>query len=983
VSEWAPKDKWGNLLATFLFTLTVIASSGQTIHFEEVMRGDAMFSGLVFDINQDHEGHIWFTGSGGTRRYSGYSHKQYTNRNNPEVRTDVLYGSHVDHHGKMWTYAVTGVINRLEGDTFRWLKPKELDKVPRHKRRIINHIQLDSTDTLRVSLTSAVPQIRIGPDSVVQTGEIPEKGNMTFFIESEGDYLNYYKKISGSNSDSIILEVNGGRLAVDCQEFPPGSSSGYRAIKTRQNNYVLVTGRHLIHFNDAGVLDHLVLPYDINNALLEDSYGDIWVGSYGLWRFQNSVFDLEKAAHFFEKEIVYCVFEDHEKGLWVSCAYEGVFYAPNTRVSHYTVKMFEDGAMHSMLADDEDILIGTHQAELFRVNPKKGIEKLAELTIEDALIRSIAKAPDGSIWFSTAKGVYELEDGEAVLRVEGRYRMSIDDHGDLWLGTNTGFRKRSTDAELLIDSRDLDFDHSVWQIFHGRDDTTWVTCSGRGVYAFKEDSIELLDLGPRQENGMPYLPWIIEEKKGSMLFVTNYGGLRLYQERTEIDLSGCYFKAKDANQVLWGSRHQNKLWLSSDDQISCVELNESGTGCVSARDYDASDGFAGKRFTHMHANDERLVVLNNSGLFIAPYDALEGNKHPAPVKLVSLQIGTEDTLLQQHYDLNYDQNFLTIGFEGMSYKTAGNLDFKYKLEGIDQDWVVRKTPNVQYTTLPPGDYTFSVYAANNDGIWSSEPATMSFSIAPPYWQTWWFRGGVGALFIALIWGGFAYRYRNLRMQLSLREQSLEAEQKALRAQMTPHFMFNALNSIQLLISDNERVFALKNVSKFARLMRKVLQSSDRAFIPVSEEIESLSLYLDLESLRFEGRFTFHIDTSELKDSEQWRIPPMLIQPFVENSIWHGIMKKKPQEGHVSIQFREVNGLLRCSITDDGIGRAGAAKIKDVRLEGQSSKGMSITRQRVETINKQYKTDIRLRIVDLYSDSGEANGTRVELDFPMI
>ena len=199
--------------------------------------------------------------------------------------------------------------------------------------------------------------------------------------------------------------------------------------------------------------------------------------------------------------------------------------------------------------------------------------------------------------------------------------------------------------------------------------------------------------------------------------------------------------------------------------------------------------------------------------------------------------------------------------------------------------------------------------------------------------------------------------------------------------MTPHFMFNALNSVQLLVSKGQQASAVRHVAKFANLMRKVLHSSDHDFVSLDEELDALELYLELERLRFPDKFSFKIDTRNLDRTKQQLIPPMIIQPFVENAIWHGVMKKHPQEGHVEINLTSVEGRLECTITDDGIGREQASRMEDVRVGQGVSSGMRMVRNRIENIRLQFGLEIRLEIEDLKDADGNALGTRVHIAFP--
>ena len=221
----------------------------------------------------------------------------------------------------------------------------------------------------------------------------------------------------------------------------------------------------------------------------------------------------------------------------------------------------------------------------------------------------------------------------------------------------------------------------------------------------------------------------------------------------------------------------------------------------------------------------------------------------------------------------------------------------------------------------------------------------------------------------------------------LQIQKLESQKKlsqlemhALRAQMNPHFIFNSLSAINLFILENNRLQASEYLSKFARLVRLILQNSKEAFIPLERELEALQLYLELESLRFENKFSYKIITDDLLDTSLIRVPPLIIQPYVENAVWHGLMHKK-ESGHLEIELYTKDELLFCKIADDGIGRKKAAELKSKSALSYKSMGMSITADRIAMLQRQDQLGTHIAINDLILPDGSAGGTEVIIKIP--
>jgi len=206
--------------------------------------------------------------------------------------------------------------------------------------------------------------------------------------------------------------------------------------------------------------------------------------------------------------------------------------------------------------------------------------------------------------------------------------------------------------------------------------------------------------------------------------------------------------------------------------------------------------------------------------------------------------------------------------------------------------------------------------------------------------------------------------------------------QALRAQMNPHFIFNSLNSINRFILQNNRAQASQYLTKFSRLVRLILQNSQAALIPLECEMESLQLYLELERLRFDDHFSFKIIIGDELDTEVIKIPPLIIQPFAENAIWHGLMPKE-EKGCLQVELFQNEEMLCCKITDDGIGRKKAEDIKSKSSPVHKSMGLRITEERIAMLRQHKQNKSSVQITDLVLPDGSAGGTEVLLEIPLI
>jgi LytS/YehU family sensor histidine kinase len=292
------------------------------------------------------------------------------------------------------------------------------------------------------------------------------------------------------------------------------------------------------------------------------------------------------------------------------------------------------------------------------------------------------------------------------------------------------------------------------------------------------------------------------------------------------------------------------------------------------------------------------------------------------------------------------------------------------------EWVYSEpnSKNIQLSALASGDYLFQLAASDGNGLWA-EPLNWRFSIKPPYWQSWWFILSILAILILIGYAVFQFRMRQLEKINGMKLKLAEIEGESLRAQMNPHFVFNALNSIKSYIIKNSKEEAADYLTKFSQLIRAVLRNSTQKEISLKDELEALTLYLQIENLRLNQPFEYEINIEKDIDPAGTAFPPLIIQPFVENSIWHGFVHKKTG-GKLTINIRKDEDKMSIDVIDDGVGREKSKEIEKSR-ERKRSYGIEITETRLNNITD--KADIQ--IIDLYDDKGGSKGTQVEIKLP--
>lgn len=372
--------------------------------------------------------------------------------------------------------------------------------------------------------------------------------------------------------------------------------------------------------------------------------------------------------------------------------------------------------------------------------------------------------------------------------------------------------------------------------------------------------------------------------------------------------------------------------------------------------------------------DGTILIGSQYGFFSFDPNNFYQHVKKMPVQITSFAVfGKEkgfDFTQNNTLQINYDENFFTIEFSDLSFSKEPP-NFIYQLKGVDENWVnANKNTDASYTKISPGEYTFMVKPQEYPDTLA---ATLNIHIKPPFWQTWWFI----ALEIMLVASVILFFYQQRIKQFKMRENHLKLEQKLLRSQMNPHFVFNALIAIQSFIFKNNPTEAGRYLSKFAKLMRLFLQNTREEFIPLSQELETLTYYLELQKLRYNNQFSHTIKCTNEIDPETLAIPPMMAQPFIENSIEHGFRDIK-YKGLIEVSYLLKKTGIIIEIKDNGKG------IVQSRLEKinkrHKSLALNIIQERLSSFSK-YKNQYKLEMYDLYQETEKENGTFIRINIP--
>jgi hypothetical protein len=424
----------------------------------------------------------------------------------------------------------------------------------------------------------------------------------------------------------------------------------------------------------------------------------------------------------------------------------------------------------------------------------------------------------------------------------------------------------------------------------------------------------------------------------------------------------------------------NYAWVGTDKGLNKIDISKQPYKIVI--NYTTTDGLASNMINAVYTDSNMVYVGTPEGLTYFDETKIVNNS-TCDMRILSItNSGKEQQWDSSKIFLANKDNNIRIDFVAISFKAAGDIEYAYRLVGLNDEWKTTRENYISYPSLPSGNYTFEVKAVNKFGQ-KSELIKVDFEIEKLLTEKIWFR-----ILLLLLSLGAIYFYFNRRIN-KLKREALEKEaiadkvndmeQMALKAQMNPHFIFNCLNSIQEYVINSDVKGANKFISDFSKLIRSTLDNSSKKVISIEDEIKYLTNYLRLEQYRFENKFEFNIFTNKELNMADTYIPPMLLQPYLENAIRHGINNKKGGQGLIQINMLKVYKNLVCEIIDNGIGIAAATKLKGTNHIEYQSKGMALTAKRIQLLNKNIEQDILVQIEDI---THPETGTKVTIIIPI-
>lgn len=412
------------------------------------------------------------------------------------------------------------------------------------------------------------------------------------------------------------------------------------------------------------------------------------------------------------------------------------------------------------------------------------------------------------------------------------------------------------------------------------------------------------------------------------------------------------------------------IYFRTDKEI--IKLNLSDKNDVTS--ISSSSGFYTENITDIAVHNNNLISISPDQLQKIDVKLIKEEEFIPSIEIAKIIVNDNiNTTHQNQY--NYQQSKFEFILSSPTLKYKDELVYNYKLEGIDNTYQTNSYNNNKliYKSIPPGSYKLIVNSKwrNNN----SKKIVYAFTITPPYWNTWWFYLIIALLFLTAVLIITQKRIKRIKKKNELKNELNLSKLIAIQSQMNPHFIFNAINSIQDLILEEKTEESYDYVVKFSQLVRQTLSFSNKEFINFEDEISLLRVYLEIEKLRFKDDFSFVIETNNIGDI---LLPPMLIQPFVENAIKHGLLHKKgKKELVISFQLKKT---LKCIVKDNGIGRDASSVIKNRQKRKHNSFSTSATATRLVIMNEHYEQEVFYNYKDIVVND-IPQGTEVTINMP--
>ncbi len=923
---------------------------------------DGLPSHEVYASLQDDEGYMWFATDRGLARFNGRNFTIFSFEDG--IRDITIFDLVKDPQGRIWFFSYCNDLYYYEkGQIHRHCLSDTLKRTP----YIITGLEvLDDRILIALYHGSIIESDLECQETVKRTAPLETKGfiqamqmgNVT--ISSQGSVFESLKGIHIMDSnlrtiDSIFLE----------EEFKARSSLVYSKIH-ENTRYFAGSGTVMV-VQSNGQTRRLQLGVDINHAIFENN-NHVWIGTRdGVYRCD--LLNLNKAPEVFLRGYsITSINRDREGGYWFTTHNSGVLYVPV--LEHYS---FHQG--NGLAIDRMDEIIGVggffyaggFDGHIYRIDPaSQTLESVAQI---DSRIDRMYRLPDDKIAFSMGycfdpgtQEVFKLSEKRMQLFIPpGEYFFHYQDN-------RSPIDLLEIETDRVVDRYDLPrlgYRDAV------RASDGFLLGGRYGLARIRNDEVVIMDtLDPILGSRIHHLIPISESVQAAAILG---GGILILQNDTVL----CHLTEEDGlasnvvNQLHFDGA--SRLWVATNRGIGLI------THPLSAEkrrinSYNTSDGLISDVVFDVAYTNGWIAAATDKGISLFKESSIPPPVDTIPIYVAHCKVNGISKDMEQMSSLTHRENSIQIGVDALSFKHLESMVLRYRLKG-HSPWVVTYNDQFEFNLLPPGDYVLEMQAGDGRGWWSSSMASFQFSIRPPFWATRWFIITACISFVLILWLVIRFRVNYLKnKQMVISEMNLYQNQ-ALASQLSPHFIYNCLGSVQALALQAQPQKLVQFISQFGNLLRSVFEMTFQNMVPLQAELDLLKRYLDIEKTRHKDRFQYRITMDDSLSQTECFLPPLLIQPVVENALKHGMMGlDNHHEGAIDIVAKRRNDTLILEVRDNGVGfeHEGHQMLE----EGRPS-GLSLVQKRLNLIKKWTGRETKLTLENI------TQGVRVTIMIPFF
>jgi ligand-binding sensor domain-containing protein len=967
-------------LRILVFLLCPLLHYGQDYSYSRYDNKDGLAGSTVYCMTQDRDGFIWFGTETGLSRYDGSHFKNFTREDGlPDYEIIQLFS---DSKGRVWIspfrktvcYYYKGSIHNNENDTvLKKLRPK--DNVIRYAEDNNGNMLLQETGRLHlVTTTGEVTTIsEVNGTPIQYVSQVSSRKAGGFWVVIDEKVYAFHKNrftlrtaidvepergqavlhfnASSFRHETLMWRKSLNEIAVLKLDDNKTVTYPY-AFRIKHINFALPDaqsvvsctrdGAYVYNLNYPDSIAHFLPGIPVSN-MLKDSEGNWWFSTFG-----KGVYRLNSAA---VRNLRIAIKDQEDFQVMSFVQYKNWVLAASTRmVLHklqaatarlegqvsFTWPGTNPKLIKSSLGDNS-VLVGTN---VFLVKLSPDLTSYAAI-LNDFSVKALCTHKN-TVLAGNEKCVLVID--QASLTVQDtlwreRATCLFSDNDTIYIGTLNGLYQMTPDKKVkFLGEENKVFQSRIAAVCEDDNHVIWVATIGDGLVAWRNGKV--------------------------LKRFTHKDGL-----------------TSDICRALFSEGGQ--LWIGTDKGLNKINVLQPG---YPVQKYTSSDGLSSDIINAIYVYNKKVYVGTPEGVTFFDEEKM-ASQSQCNLQFVDITIdGQTYHPADAPVLIPHKKNNIQFNYVGISYKSAGDIRYRYRLLGLDSAWLETKETFLHYPTLPSGDYSLELQAINKFGIYS-KVLTTRFTIDKLLYERTWFRILIGVVFLAattlLVWLIIQRIRKREQEKTATNKRISELEQLSRKAQMNPHFIFNSLNSIQQYVMDADVAGANKFISGFSRLIRQTLDFSSKPEISLEEELDYLTNYLDIERTRLENTFSWAVDIDDTVNTAEYYIPPMILQPFVENSVRHGLRFRRDKEGKVIIKVKRECDHLVCILEDNGVGRKAAMKYKSVSPINYQSKGMSLTADRIDMFNKEHEHKITMQIDDLEDSEQNALGTRVTICFPVL